>query len=99
MTPVSSTESEQRVRDAFEQSVEAWQSYVDSPLGLLRHRAITHFLANHLPGSGLRILDAGSGSGELAAELTKRRHTVTLLDWSEAMLREARARCAGWTAR
>lgn len=45
--------------------------------------------------SGLRVLDAGCGSGTLAAELVARGATVTGIDLSENLLAIARDRVAG----
>ncbi|GAA3555001.1 hypothetical protein GCM10022419_039240 [Nonomuraea rosea] len=44
-----------------------------------------------LQGTGRRVLDAGCGRGELAAELTRRGHAVTAIDVSEAAVAAARA--------
>jgi SAM-dependent methyltransferase len=45
--------------------------------------------------SGLRVLDAGCGSGTLAAELVARGATVTGIDMSENLLAIARGRTTG----
>ncbi|MFC4119402.1 class I SAM-dependent methyltransferase [Nonomuraea zeae] len=49
------------------------------------------WLGEVLPGPGSRILDAGCGRGELAAELARRGHGVTAIDVSEAAVAASRA--------
>ncbi|WP_171074523.1 class I SAM-dependent methyltransferase [Nonomuraea basaltis] len=55
------------------------------------------WLSEVLPPSPQRILDAGCGRGELAAELMRRGHTVTAIDISQEAVEAARA--AGVPAR
>ncbi|MFC4007715.1 class I SAM-dependent methyltransferase [Nonomuraea purpurea] len=55
------------------------------------------WLDEALPGGPLRVLDAGCGRGELAAELLRRGHDVTAIDVSAQAVEAARA--AGVPAR
>lgn len=80
---------------AFDASVAAWSEYGKSARGQLRNAEVLHHLRAHLPGRGLRVLDAGGGTGELAADLARDGHVVTLLDFSPAMLAAARHQCDG----
>lgn len=80
---------------AFDKQTQAWLQYNASPGGRLRHAVILHHLRAHMPRASLDVLDVGGGTGELAADLARAGHAVTLLDFSPAMLDTARRRCAG----
>jgi len=69
--------------------------YNASPGGRLRHAVILHHLRAHVPRASLEVLDVGGGTGELAADLAREGHAVTLLDLAPAMLDAARRHCAG----
>jgi ubiquinone/menaquinone biosynthesis C-methylase UbiE len=56
---------------------------------------ILHHLQAYLPHAGVRILDVGGGAGEMAADLAKLGHIVTLLDFSPAMVEQASQHCVG----
>jgi len=60
---------------------------------------ILHHLRTHLPLAPLDVLDSGGGSGELAADLARIGHAVTLVDFAPAMIEQARRRCAGLKVR
>jgi S-adenosylmethionine-dependent methyltransferase len=81
----------------FDNHVSAWLEYVESPGGKLRHTLVWHHLHTHLAtlqlSRPLTILDVGGGTGELALDLAREGHHVTLLDVSSAMLAQARERC------
>ncbi len=79
----------------FDGRVGDWVSYVESVPGRLRHDETLHHLREHLRGRALDILDLGTGIGELAAALAREGQAVTAVDYSAAMLAEARRRCAG----
>ena len=83
------------LQKAFDSHAADWVQYVQSQGGALRHAVILHNLLRHLPAGEppLRIMDAGGGSGEMAADLAALGHRVTLLDFSAPMLAVARSRC------
>ncbi|MDQ2809634.1 MAG: methyltransferase domain-containing protein [Chloroflexota bacterium] len=70
-------------------TVQVYEAYLRSPLGRLRSELVWQQLALHLGSSPLRVLDAGSGPGELALRLARAGHTVTLVDAAPAMLQRA----------
>jgi S-adenosylmethionine-dependent methyltransferase len=79
----------------FDAGAEAWADYNQKPLGRIRQEVVWHNLAPHLPGlvdldHVPRILDVGSGSGELALCLAQRGYAVWLSDYAPAMLDQAR---------
>lgn len=82
-------------RGAFDASVIAWRDYSRSVYGELRSAEAIHHLRAHLKRRGLRVLDVGSGTGELAADLARDGHSVTILDFSPGMLEEAGRVCQG----
>jgi len=70
----------------FDQGTAKYQAYGATPWGRLRSEMIWRQLQWHLPHSGLRILDAGCGLGELAIRLAGAGHQVTAVDFSAEML-------------
>lgn len=80
---------------AFDQKTQAWSQYNQSVGGKLRHAVILHHLRAHMSRAPSDILDVGGGTGELATDLAEAGHAVTLLDFSPAMVEQARRRCAG----
>ena len=87
--------SNSNLQQHFDQHVEAWQQYTQLAGGKLRHQVILHHLLANIPSSPLKILDAGGGTGEQAANLARLGHDVTLLDFSPPMLEAAHQHCAG----
>jgi S-adenosylmethionine-dependent methyltransferase len=83
------------MQQAFDQKTQNWLHYNQSTSGKLRHAVILHHLRAHMPRGPLGILDVGGGTGELAADLAEAGHSLTLLDFSPAMVEQARHRCAG----
>ncbi len=77
---------------AFEGHAGKWEQYTRTPLGRLREDLVLHHLYHHLSAysQGLRVLDAGSGSGGYSLALAKKGHHVWLVDFSQAMLEIAR---------
>lgn len=86
---------EAAVQHAFDQNAQAWVQYNASVGGKLRHAMILHHLRAQLPSTPVRVLDVGCGTGEMAADLAKIGHGVTLLDFSPAMVEQAGRHCAG----
>ena len=78
----------------FDAGATAWADYNRRPLGRIRREVTWYNLAQHLPPDEhcrtRRALDAGGGSGELALRLLREGYDVWLLDYSPAMLEQAR---------
>lgn len=89
------TASSPNSRDAFETHVGEWLRLSSSVSGRMRTKEILHHLRGELGGSRGRLLDAGGGSGEIAVGLAGDGHSIILMDFSPAMLFEARIRCRG----
>ena len=83
-----------QLQTAFDASLAGYIEYSESPAGQLRYAVMLHHLRSVLPPHA-KILDAGAGIGILSADLARDGHSVTLLDFSTAMLDEARCNCAG----
>ncbi len=81
------------MQPAFDRKALAWSQYNQSVGGRLRQAVILHHLGVHMPRVPTDILDVGGGTGELAAALAEAGHCVTLLDFSPAMIEQARHRC------
>ncbi len=78
-------------QQAFDDNAKAWDAYTQSPPGRLRDELNYRYLTAHLPeGVALRILDIGSGTGNLGIRLAQLGHYVTLVDFSPEMLAIAR---------
>ena len=60
--------------------------------GAVRHTLVTEQLDRHLPDPPCAVLDLGGGAGHQAVRLARAGYAVSLLDPSERMLEEARAR-------
>ncbi|MBA3308984.1 MAG: methyltransferase domain-containing protein [Nocardioidaceae bacterium] len=76
----------------FDTHLAGWREWQQAPWGRLRYAVVTHVLDRHLRdlGPGLRILDVGGGDGAEAVLFAGRGHQVTLVDYSEQMLEQAR---------
>jgi S-adenosylmethionine-dependent methyltransferase len=90
--------SASQIQDAFNAHVRGYTEYSESAKGRLRHAIIWHHLRAHLPSRQrddppLRVLDVGGGIGQLAADLAREGQSVTLSDFSPAMLEEAKRQC------
>jgi S-adenosylmethionine-dependent methyltransferase len=83
----------------FDAKASAWQDYNASAAGRLRHEIVLQHLLNSLGDAPLDVLDVGCGTGEMAADLAVRGHSLTLLDFSPGMLDIAKQRCADHTVR
>ena len=82
-------------------AVEAWKRLTsDAPVGRIRatvragRDAMRATLLSHLPGDmrGLRLLDAGCGTGALAVEAARRGASVVAIDISPTLVNLARER-------
>ncbi|MEO8609926.1 MAG: methyltransferase domain-containing protein [Chloroflexota bacterium] len=76
--------------DKFDLNLSLWNEDGQQPWSKLRYTVINFNLNRHLPQRPLNILDAGGGSGRDAIRLAQQGHSITLLDYSEAMLRGAK---------
>ena len=80
---------------AFDEHLDAWRAWQESPWGRIRYRVVAETLARTCAalGSGpLRVLDVGGGDGSDAAPLAAAGHDVTVLDPSAELLARAAAR-------
>jgi S-adenosylmethionine-dependent methyltransferase len=85
----------------FDQSVERWIAEQRMPWSQIKYAVTQANLGRHIGAGPLRILDAGGGNGVESLALAAAGHHVTLVDYSAAMLAEARraAAAAGAEAR
>ncbi len=76
----------------FDANISGWKENMNTPWGRLRYRIAFANLRRYLEleGRPLRVLDAGGGSGAEALHFAAQGHSVALLDYSKAMLDEAR---------
>lgn len=92
--------SKHQVKSLFSERASEWAARYADPeprtLGaqhlVSRQRLALQMVEASSPSSS-RILDAGCGSGELAAELTERGYAVWGIDLAAPMIRHARKRC------
>lgn len=92
-----------RVEDYFDRTAtRTWEALTsDAPVSGIRATVragrdrMRQVLLNRLPAdlTGLRILDAGCGTGALAVELARRGAEVTAVDISPSLIDIAQARC------
>jgi S-adenosylmethionine-dependent methyltransferase len=86
MKPIASSD--------YDQVVDKWKEWQSYPWGKLVYRVARINLQRHMGDRRLRILDVGGGNGYNAIYFAKLGHAVTLLDYSPAMLAEARKAAA-----
>lgn len=78
----------------FDERMERWREYAESPWGRIRFAVVRHTLERVLAKLGpgpLRILDVGGGDGRDSEPLARLGNHVTVLDTSERMLAVADA--------
>ena len=78
----------------FSEKLAAWREYTETPWAQIRYGVVEEVLrrqVSHL-GDQLRVLDVGGGDGMDALPLASAGHDVTIVDPSEAWLREAQRR-------
>lgn len=75
-----------------------WADSYDVFMALTRLDDVSGVLESVGPVAGLRIVDAGGGTGRLAARLVAAGASVTIVEPEEAMLALARKRCPEATA-
>lgn len=76
--------------DAFNAHLPDWREWQETPWGRLRYRVAQANLLRHLPVGPLHILDVAGGNGLDSIPLAAAGHHITLIDFSEEMLAEAR---------
>ncbi|HLW01336.1 MAG TPA: methyltransferase domain-containing protein [Ktedonobacterales bacterium] len=76
--------------DAFDAHLSGWKEWQATPWGRLRYRVAQANVQRHLPTGPLRILDVAGGNGLDTIPLAAAGHHITLVDFSEEMLAEAR---------
>src|SRR6266705_1756754 len=93
------TSWKQRVKDHFSERATEWAAYYADPEPPLsrqhlisRQRFALEMLEAVIPPSS-RVLDAGCGSGVMAAKLMDGGYAVWGIDFAEPMIRQARALC------
>lgn len=79
---------------AFDSHIEQWRTEQTTPWHRMRYRQTAANLFKHLPQRKLRILDAGGGNGVDSVPLAEQGHAVTIADYSQEMLEDARQRVA-----
>lgn len=75
--------------DRFAAGVPAWRRSLGSVQEVVRQQLVTRQLRAHLPGTPVRVLDAGCGQGTQAIALARLGHEVTGIDLSEELLEAA----------
>jgi len=76
--------------DKFGAVIDEWKEWQSFPWGKLFYSTSQRNLQRHLPDRLLRILDVGGGNGMDSIYFARQGHSVVLLDYSSAMLAEAR---------
>jgi S-adenosylmethionine-dependent methyltransferase len=76
-------------QDKFNQNINNWIDWGNQPWADLRYNVININLQRHFPDRPLNILDAGGGDGRDAIRLARQGHQVTLVDYSDTMLKKA----------
>ncbi len=74
---------------AFDAGIETWVAEQRTPWARLKYAVTAANLRRHLGDGPLRILDAGGGNGADSLPLAAQGHSVTIVDYSEAMLGHA----------
>jgi S-adenosylmethionine-dependent methyltransferase len=76
--------------DEYDEVVDEWKKWQSYPWGKLLYTISRSNIQRHIANSPLRILDVGGGNGFNSIYFAGLGHTVTLLDYSPAMLANAR---------
>ncbi|HTL53299.1 MAG TPA: methyltransferase domain-containing protein [Planctomycetota bacterium] len=89
-------ESQEQLRQGWDQKADEWRQQVGEH-GDRNRRLNSDPVLWRMLGSvaGLKVLDAGCGTGYLAAKLAQAGATVQAIDFSPEMIRVARAACPG----
>lgn len=76
--------------EEYDAVVDEWKEWQSYPWGRLLYSVSRFNIQRHLGNHPLRILDVGGGNGFNAIYFAQQGHRVTLLDYSPAMLSEAK---------
>lgn len=76
----------------FDAQIEQWRREEDLPWWRIKRCQVQVNLARHLATRDLRVLDVGGGNGLDSLPLARLGHRVVIVDYSAAMLADARAR-------
>jgi S-adenosylmethionine-dependent methyltransferase len=74
----------------FDKHMASFSANQDTPWSKLRYIIAAANIARHIPKKRLQILDAGGGNGVEAFSLASNGHSVTLVDYSAEMIKEAK---------
>lgn len=83
-------------KESFEAAVPDWKAEQDKPWNRFGYQLVEHNLKKHISVDSppLRVLDAGGGNGLDSLCLARMNHHVDLVDISQQMLNDARAKAA-----
>ena len=76
--------------EQYDAVVDLWKEWQAYPWGKLLYTLVRHNLHCHMAARPMRILDVGGGNGFNSIYFARLGHMVTLLDYSAAMIAEAR---------
>lgn len=85
------------MREQFDDALDAWRVWQESPWGRLRYTVAEANLRRRLPALGpgpLRVLDLAGADGGDAMRLLRDGHRVTIVDYAPGMLAAAAERAA-----
>lgn len=91
----SAAHEDRQTTEDFAEHLEQWRTWAASPWGRIRFAVVRRTLSWQAAALGegpLRVLDVGGGDGRDALPLALAGHTVTVLDPSTGMVREAQSR-------
>ena len=88
-----STPAGSSTTDVFDGRTDQWAAWQAEPWGRMRYALVAHTTGRALAGlpGPLRVVDVGGGDGADSLPLARAGHDVTVLDFSEPLLRAARA--------
>lgn len=76
--------------EQFDDKIALWKQEMELPWAKLKYKLVQSNLAKHLGQDQMRILDAGGGNGLDTIPFAARGHFVDIVDYSQAMLADAR---------
>ena len=79
----------------FDDNMDVWTAEQQTPWSRLKYTVVRSNLGRHLPSRRLRILDAGGGNGHDSLPFASEGHHVTIVDYADAMLGDAKKSAAG----